>query len=169
VLERALQAPSDEPRVESVVAVLDEHRALREAKKASPRVLELRGADQHRTVDVMPLARVGVDRSPAVDQGVEERQGAGKPETLGADLEHKERSVARRFHVEGDELSIGKRGLERDLRRVDRDLLPRNELSRSAWLQIKRLGRHQRASARARRTHAISSWLRARSRSTAIA
>ena len=66
VLERALETAPDQPRVESVMAVLDEHGALREAKEASPRVLELRGADEHRTVDVMPLARVGVDRKSVV-------------------------------------------------------------------------------------------------------
>ena len=126
VLERTLQAAPDEPCVESVMAVLDQDRAVREAEEASPRVLELRGADEHRTVDVMPLARVGVDRRPAVDQGVEEGKSACKREALRADLEHEERSVAGRLHVEGDELSVRKRGPARDLRRVDCYLLPRD-------------------------------------------
>ena len=169
VLEWALETAPDEPRVESVMAVLDEHRALREAKEASPRVPELRGANEHRAVDVMPLARVGVDRRAAVDQGVKERQGAGEAEALGADLEDEERSVAGRLHVEGDELGVRKRRLGRDLRRVDGDLFPGDKVGCSARLEVERRGGHQRAIASARRAHAISSRFSARRRSTATA
>ena len=45
--ERTLEPATDEPRVERVVTVLDEHRALREPEKAAPGVLELRRADEH--------------------------------------------------------------------------------------------------------------------------
>jgi hypothetical protein len=134
MLERALEATPYEPRVEGVVAVLDEHRPLRESKEATSRVLELWGADQHRAIDVMALARVGVDRGTAVDQGVEEGKWAFEGEPLGADLEDQERRVARRLDVEGHELRVPEPSLPLDLGRVDRDLVPRDELGGTAGL-----------------------------------
>jgi len=106
VLQRTLQATSDQPRVECVVAVLDEHGTLRETQKPAPGVFELRRADQHRAVDVVTPFCVRVDRGAAVDERVEERQRAGERETLRADLEDEERCVARGLHVERDELRV---------------------------------------------------------------
>jgi hypothetical protein len=164
VLKRALQAAADEPRVECVVAVLDEHRPLREAQERAARVLELWRSDEHRAVDVVAPARVGIDRRAAVDERVEERQRAVELEALGSDLEDQERRVARRLDVQGHELSLVQRSLRTHLRGVDRDLLPGHRLRRAAGLQENRL--LHLASASARRAQAISSPLRARRRST---
>jgi hypothetical protein len=132
VLEWALQAAADEPRVEGVVAVLDEHRALREAQERSARIAELWRPDQHRPIDVMALLGIWVDRCAAVDESVEERERAFEREALRADLEDQEGRVARGLDVEGDELGRVERGFATDLRRVDGDLLPRDELGRTA-------------------------------------
>jgi hypothetical protein len=167
VLEGALQAAADEPRVEGVVAVLDEHRALREAEKPASGVLELRRADEHRAVDVVALPRIRVDRRAAVDESVEERKRLLEREALGADLEDEERCVARRLDVEGDKLRGVERGRARDLGGVDRDLLPCDQLASATRLQIKTLRAHVRAVASARRAHLISSPLSARRISTA--
>jgi hypothetical protein len=70
MLERAFQPAADEPCIEGIVAVLDQHRALGEAEESPSRVLELRSADEHRAVDVVPLPRVGIDGRAAVDQRV---------------------------------------------------------------------------------------------------
>jgi hypothetical protein len=86
VLERALESAPDEPRVKCIVAVLDQHCALREAQECPTRISELRGADQHRALDVMTSARIWVDGCAAVDEGVEEGKWAVEPESLGADL-----------------------------------------------------------------------------------
>jgi hypothetical protein len=169
MLERALQAAPHEPGVEGIVAVLDEHRALRETKKCTSRVLELRGADQHGAIDVMALARVRVDRRAAVDECVEEGKRSIECEPLGADLEDQERCIAGRLDVEGDELRITERRLLFHIGRVDRDLLPRDQLGRTTGLEIQGLGRHQRARASARRAHAISSPVNPLSTSTATA
>jgi hypothetical protein len=168
VLERALEPTTDQPAVESVMAVLYQHGALRKAQETTPRVLELRRADEHRPIDVMPPFRVGIDRRLAIDQCVEERQGLIKGEPLGAQLENQERGVAGRLDIEGHELRIVERCQRPYLGCVDCNLLPGHELSRAARLEIQRLGAH-RASARARRAHPISSPLRARSSSTAAA
>ncbi len=72
MLEWALQAAADEPGVKRVVAVLDQHGALREAQECPSRVLELGGADQHRAFDVVTPAGIWVDRGAAVDESVEE-------------------------------------------------------------------------------------------------
>jgi hypothetical protein len=69
--QRAFQPAANEPGVECVMAVLDEDGALREPQERTPRVAELGCSDQHRTVDVMALLRVGVDRSAAIDERVE--------------------------------------------------------------------------------------------------
>jgi hypothetical protein len=166
VLERTFQAPADQPRVKGVVAVLDEHGAVRETQKRATRVLELGSTDEHRAVDVVALARVWIDGRAAVDERVEEGERAFECETLRPDLEHQERSVASRLHIERDELGVLEGRARPNLRRVDRDLFPRHRLGGPARLQEQRFGLH-RASARARRAHAISSRLRARSRSTA--
>jgi len=128
MLERALQAASDKPGVERVVAVLDQDRALSETQEATPCVLELGRADEHRAIDVVTSAGVRVDGRAAIDERVEERQRAVEPEALGADLEDEERSVAGCLHVERDELGVIERSLGADLRRVDRDLLPFDRL-----------------------------------------
>ena len=75
MLERALQPPADQPRVERVMAVLDEDRSLGETEESPARVLEFRRPDEHRAVDVVALFGVRVDGCAAVDQRVEEGQG----------------------------------------------------------------------------------------------
>jgi len=169
MLERTLQAAAHEPGVKGVVAVLDEHRALGEAKKRPARVLELGRADEHGAVDAVALARVRVDRCAAVDQGVEERERGVEAKALGADLEDQEGGVAGRLDVQGDELRLGERPRMADLGRVDGDLLPRHELGRAARFEEDRFRLHERASASARRAHAISSKVTARSSRTATA
>ncbi|MGA8923197.1 MAG: hypothetical protein WB682_08625 [Candidatus Dormiibacterota bacterium] len=67
MLERALEAAAHQPRVEGVVAVLDQYRTMRESQERSARVFELRRPDEHRAVDVMAPSRVRVDRGAAVD------------------------------------------------------------------------------------------------------
>jgi hypothetical protein len=164
VRERALQAAADEPRVECVVTVLDQDGALRKAQERATRVLELGRADEHRAVDVVASARVRVDRRAAVDKRVEKRKRAVELESLRSDLEDQEGRVARRLDVEGDELRLLQRSVRAHLRGVDRDLLPGHGLGRAAWLQEHRL--LHLASASARRAHAISWPVRARSRRT---
>jgi hypothetical protein len=166
MLERALQSTADEPGVEGVMAVLDQHRAVSETQEAPARVSKLGCPDQHGTVDVVAPMGVRVDRRLAVDQGVEERQRAVEPEALRADLEDKERRVSGGLHVEGHELRIVKRGLGPELGSVDCDLLPGHRLHCSARLQEQRFRAH-RAAARARRAQSISSLVNARSSSTA--
>jgi hypothetical protein len=161
VLERALEASADEPGVEGVVAVLDQDGALREAEKPSAHVLELGGADEHRAVDVVSPPGVWVDRRAAVDEGVEEGERLVETEPLGADLEDEERRVAGRLDVEGDELRLVERSLGPDLRRVDRDLLPRHRSGRAARLEEDRPGAHL-AAVKARRAQTISSLVTAR-------
>jgi hypothetical protein len=72
VLERGFETSPDEPGVEGIVAVLDQHRALSKTQKSAPGVPELGSADQHGTVDVVAPPRIGIDGRAAVDQGVEE-------------------------------------------------------------------------------------------------
>jgi hypothetical protein len=72
MLQRALEPATHEPGVERVVAVLHEDGALREPQERAPRVSELRRPDQHRTVDVVSLLGVRVDRRAAIDERVEE-------------------------------------------------------------------------------------------------
>jgi len=72
VLERALESATDQPGVEGVVAVLDQHGAVSETQKGTARVTKLRCSDQHRAVDVMAPVGVRVDRRLAIDQRVEE-------------------------------------------------------------------------------------------------
>ncbi len=164
--EWALQAAPDEPGVERVVTVLDQDRPLGEAEKRATRVLELRGAYEHRAVDVMAAARVGVDGRPAVDERVEEGERATELEALGPDFEHQERRVARGLDVERDELRLFEPRFRADLGGVDRNLLPRHQLRRAAGLEEKRFVAHL-ASASARRAQAISSRSSPRSTRTA--
>jgi hypothetical protein len=72
----AFEAPAHQPRVEGIVAVLDEHGALRESKERATSVTKFGRPNQHRPVDVMPLLGVGVDRRAAIDEGVEKRERA---------------------------------------------------------------------------------------------
>ncbi len=127
VLERALQPAADEPGVEGVVAVLDQHGAVGETK--------LRRSDEHRAVDVVAPVGVRIDRRLAVDQGVEEGEGAVEAKALSAHLEHEERRVPGGLDVEGDKLRLVKPGLRPHLGCVDGDLLPRNGLHRPARFQ----------------------------------
>jgi hypothetical protein len=117
----------------------------------------------------MALARVRVDRRAAVDECVEEGERAFEREPLSADLEDQERGIAGRLDVERDELRVRQRSLLFHLGRVDRDLLPGDQLGRTSGLEIQGLGRHQRARASARRAHAISSPVNPLSTSTATA
>ena len=169
VLERTLQAAADKPGVKRVVAVLDEHRTAREVEERSPRVLELGGANQHRAIDLVPLLRVRIDGRAAVDERVEERKGSCQVEAFGADLQDQERRVSSCLDVERDELRLGKRRVRAHARRVDGDLLPRHRRKRAAGLEIDGLAvaAGHLASARARRAHAISGPVKARSSSTA--
>jgi len=162
MLERAFQTATDEPGVERIVTVLDEHRALRETEECPAGVPELGRPDQHRAVDVVTPFRIGVDGCAAVDQRVEERERAVQFESLGADFEDEERRVARRLHVQGDELRVIKLRAGADLRGVDRDLLPRHGLRGAAGLEQDRSLGHL-AKASALRANAISSAVTARS------
>jgi hypothetical protein len=166
VLKRALEPATHQPGIKSVVAVLDQNGALGEAQEGPARIAEFGRADQHRTVDVMPLFGVGVDRRAAVDQGVEEGERSGQLEPLGAQLEDQERGVAGRLDVDGDELGVVQRRLRAQLRRVDRDLLPRDRLRRAARLEEDRLHDCRR---RAVRRNWSSSRVIARSSMTAAA
>jgi hypothetical protein len=73
VLERTFQAPTHQPRVKRVVAVLDQNRAMSEAQEGPAGVSKLRCADEHRTVDVVAPVGVWVNGRLAVDKRVEER------------------------------------------------------------------------------------------------
>jgi hypothetical protein len=94
VLEGAAQPPAQEISVEGVVAVLDQDRPLGEAQEGGAGVAEVGGAHQHRAIDLVAAARVGVDGGPAVDQRVEEGQRPRKSEAFGADLQDQEGPVA---------------------------------------------------------------------------
>jgi hypothetical protein len=166
VLKRALKAATDKPRIERVVAVLDEHGALGETQERAAGIAKLRRADEHRPVDVMPAVCVGVDRRLAVHQRVEEGERTVKPEALGADLQDEEGRVAGGLDIQRDELRLFEPRLRCDLGGVDRDLLPWHRLHGPARFQENWLGTH-RACASARRAQPISSLVNARSSSTA--
>jgi len=135
VLERTLEAAPDEPCVKRVVAVLDQHGALRETQECSACILELWGADQHRALNVMAAPRIRVDGCAAVHESVEERQRSLEPESLGPDLKNQKWGVAGGLDVEGHVLGFLERCLRFQLWGVDRDLLPRHRLDRAARLQ----------------------------------
>jgi hypothetical protein len=161
MLERAFQAAAHEPRVERIVAVLDQDSALREAQECAAGIPELGRADQHRAIDVVAPFCVRVDGCPAVDQGVEERERTLQLEAFGPDLEDEERRVARRLHVQGDELRLVKLRVGADFGGVDGDLLPRHRLRRAAGLEQERPFDHL-ANAKALRAKATSSAVTAR-------
>jgi hypothetical protein len=170
VLERALQAPADEPRVECVVAVLDEHGAVSESQEGTPRVAKLRRPDEHRAVDVVAPVRVRVDRRLAVHERVEERQRAVEAKPLGADLEDEKRRVPGGLDVQRYELRFIKPCLGANLGGVDRDLLPGHRLHGPAWFEkyrVRPLAGAHLDSASARRAQLISSLVNPRSRRTA--
>ena len=166
VLERTFQASTHKPRVECVVAVLDQDRRLGKAQEGSARVSKLGRADEHGPVDVMTPVRVWVDGCLAVHQRVEEGEGAIELEAFGADLQDEERRVAGRLDIERNELCLIQPGFGLDIGRVDGDLLPGHGLHRSARFEEDRLGTH-RACASARRAHRISSIVNPRSNTTA--
>jgi hypothetical protein len=117
------ESAADQVGVEGVVAVLDQHRAAREAEEGGSNVGEAGRAREHRAVDLVALLRVAVDRRPALDQGVEEGQGADEVEALGPDLDDQERAVAGRFNVECDELRLLQGRLVGDRLRLPNQLL----------------------------------------------
>jgi hypothetical protein len=129
MLQGTFKAATDEPGIERVVTVLDEHGAVGETKECPSNVPELGGADQHRAVNLMAFARIRIDRRAAVDQGVEEGERAIEREAFGADLEDKEWRVAGGLDVEGDKLSVIKLSFRPYLRRVDGNLFPRHQLN----------------------------------------
>src|SRR6266567_5125010 len=152
MLERAFQPAPDQPGVERVMAVLDQHGAMREAEEGPPRIPELGRPDEHRPTDVMAAACIWIYRGAAVDQRVEERKRAAELEPLRPDLEDQERSVAGRLDVEGDELGVFERCVRAQLRRIDRDLLPGHRLRRAARLE------HHRPTCHHRGEHAAERW-----------
>jgi hypothetical protein len=168
MLQWALKPATDEPRVEGVVAVLNENGALSKPQEGPTRIPEFRRSDQHGAVDVVALACVGIDRRAAVDEGVEEGQWTVETEALGAELQDQERRVARGLDVDRDELSVLQPGPRRELGCIDGDLLPRHRLGRTARLEEDRLRNH-RAGAKARRAKRISSGVTALSSKTAAA
>ena len=164
--ERAFQASTDEPRIESVVAVLDQHRALSESQERPARVAKLRRADEHRAVDVMALVRVRVDRRLTVHKRVEKGQRAVEPEALRPHFQDQERCVSRGLDVQGYELRIIEGGLWAEIRCVDSDLFPRHGLDGSARFEEERFWVH-RVCASARRAQSISSLVNPRRSRTA--
>ena len=143
VLERAFKASADQPRVERVVAVLDEHRAVGETQEGPPGIAKLRCADQHRAVDVVPPVRVRVDRRLAVHQRVEEGERAVELEALRADLQDQEWRVACALDVQGDELRVVQAGLRAEPGRVDGDLFPQHGLDHSPRFEVDRFTPHE--------------------------
>jgi hypothetical protein len=133
--QRAFQPAANQPRVEGIVAVLDENGALGESKERSAGVTKFGRPDQHRPVDVMPLLGIRIDGRAAVDEGVEKRQRARKLEPFGTKLEHQEWRVAGRLDVNGHELSLAKGRLGAELGSIDRDLFPRHRFSGASRLQ----------------------------------
>jgi hypothetical protein len=104
--QRGPQPATQQPGVEGVVAVLYQHRPPGEAEKGAAGVAELGRPDQHRSVDQVAAPGIGIDRRPAVDEGIEQREGAGEAEPLSTDLEHQEGPVAGGLNVHGDEFGL---------------------------------------------------------------
>ena len=140
VLERPRKAAAEDPGVECVMAVLDQDRSTGEMEEGAAGVGELWSVDQHLAPDQVPPLGVGVDRRPAVDQGVEEAQRSAQPEALGADLEHQERPVAGGLDVDGDELRLRQRrvGADRGQLLVPAHRRPIHRLGRPPWLEPQR-------------------------------
>ena len=118
MLERPGKAAAEDPGVEGVMAVLDQHRTAGEVEEGAAGVRELRGVDQHLATDQVPPLGVGVDRSPAVDEGVEETQRSAQPEALGADLEDQEGPVSGGLDVDSNELGFRQGRVRADRREV---------------------------------------------------
>ena len=140
VLEGSRQPAAEDPGVERVVAVLDQHRSSGEMEEAAPGVAELRRVDQHLALDQVPSLGVGVDRRPGMDEGVEKAQRPAQPEALGPDLEDQEGPVAGRLDVDGDELRLLQRGVGPDRGEfVLANLqLPEHQLAGASRLQLER-------------------------------
>jgi hypothetical protein len=156
MLERALEASSNEPGVERIVAVFHENGALRESQECPSGIPELGGADEHCAVDMVALARVRIDWRAAIHQRVEKRKRGVETESLGPQLEDQERRIACRLNIDGDELGVLQSRLGRQLGCIDGDLFPRYRLRRAAGLEKNRLRVHL-AGASARRARRISS------------
>jgi hypothetical protein len=137
VAERRAQPAGDQVGVEGVVAVLHQHRAPGEAQEGAPRDSELGRAGQHRAVDLVPLARVRVDGGAAVHEGVEDGDRPGEAEALSAYLQDQEGAVARRLHVQGDELRLLEGGTGADRLELGLQLLVGEGLA-AARLQVDR-------------------------------
>src|SRR3984893_4156074 len=166
MLQRAFEPTTNQPAVECVVAVLDEHGAMSKAQERPACVAEFGRPDQHRTVDVMALARIRGDWRAAVDERVKEGKRACQLETLGAQPEHEKRGVASGLNVDGDELGIGQGRLRAELGSVDCDLLPLDRLCGATRLEEDRLHDDRLSAAR---TNCISSGVIALSMTTAPA
>jgi hypothetical protein len=168
MLERALEASTDEPGVERIMAVLHEDSALGESEECPPRIPELGGADEHRAIDVVTLAGVRVDGRATIHQRVEEGEWPIETESLGSQLEDKEWRIACRLDVDGDELSVLEPRPRRKLGRIDGDLFPRHRLRGAAGFEKDRLRIHW-GGANARRARRISSRVTARINKAATA
>jgi len=164
--EGAFEAAANQPAVEGIVAVLDQHGALCESQEGPACVAELGRTDQHRPVDVMALFRIGVDRRAAVDERVEKGQRAAQFEPLGAELEDEKRRVACGLDIDGHELRLVQRGLRAEFGRIDSNLLPLHRLPCATRLQEDWFHDCRRI---AERTKSISSRVIARIRMTATA
>ncbi len=141
VLERRPQSPAKQPGVEGVMAVLDQDSPARKPQEGASGVPEAGCPDQHRPVDQMAAPGVWVDRSAAVDEGVEERQRTGELEALGSDLEDEERPVAGGLDVEGDELGLVEGRLRTGRGGGRLRLAPGHRLGRAPRLEQNRLAR----------------------------
>jgi hypothetical protein len=166
MLQRAFEPAANQPGIKRVVAVLNEHGAMSKAQERSACISEFGRSDQHRTVDVMALARIRIDWRAAIDQRVKESKRAGQLESLSAQLEHEKRCVACGLNVDGDKLGIVQECLRAELRRVDCDLLPLDRLRGAARFEEDRLHGDR---LRAARRNCISSGVIALSRTTAAA
>lgn len=140
VLKGPGKAATQDPGVEGVVAVLDQDASPGEVEEGPPGVAELRRVDKHVALDQVASLRVGVDRRPGVDKGVEEAQRPAEPEALGADLEDQERTVAGGLDVHGDELGLlqPRLGADREDLFADFYWFPGDQLGRAAGLEPQR-------------------------------
>ena len=138
VLERPGQATAQDPGVEGVVAVLDQHRAPGEVEEGPAGIAELGRVDQHLALDQVPALGVRVDRGPGVDERVEEAQRAAEPEALGADLEDEEGTIPGRLDVDRDELRLldGRVGADGRVGVLVRGRDPVHRLARPAGLEL---------------------------------
>jgi hypothetical protein len=107
-------------------------------QKGTAGVGEARGSLQHVAVDLVTAPGIGVDGSPAVDQGVEERKAARQRKPLRPDLEHQERRIPGGLDVKSDELGGVERGVGPGGRELIAELLPEHRLHGPARLQVDR-------------------------------